>query len=807
MKVLLVEDNLIDREVLKHILEHYGCVVTEAEGGIEGLKVLENYKPDIIVSDLLMPKMDGYEFLRQIRKDKKLREIPFVIYTGSYVGKEEEEFGIALGADAFLMKPMDAKGFWNEIQKILLGKSLGVKEVKEKLKEEDGEYFKKYAYIVAAKLEEKLQELEKAKAEIEKGKDFLDSIMDGIEEGVAVIDRDYTIITANRGFCKQIKRSLDDVVGKKCHSVSHNLEQPCFMYPEEGECAVKKCFETGLHSMAVHKHIDEGGNAVYIETNAYPFRSESGENISAIVTYIDITSKVILEKQLRETKERFEKLYDNVPDMLYSVDGRGIIIACNKVGAETLELSLEELIGIPYKKIIPDKFHSLYDEQFELLKRTGEVEIEIEYVLKSGKKIPVFVKAKAVYDDTGNFLFYDTVARNISERKIMEEQLRRSQKMEVIGQLAGGVAHDFNNILTAITGFATLLQIKMRKDDPLRGNVNEILASAERAAQVTNSLLTLSRKQVINLKPFNINGLILYLKKFITRLIPEDIELKFDLFPEELFVLADSGQIDQVLINMVTNARDAMPNGGELVISTQTSYIDEEFIKFYGFGKPGKYALINIFDTGTGMTQDIKNKIFDPFFTTKDIGKGTGLGLSIVYGIVTQHNGFIDVVSELERGTLFTIYLPVYEKKVEEDKDYKPDTYNLDLYKGNETVLIAEDDEGSRKFYRDILEEFGYKVITAEDGKEAVEMFINSQSEISLIILDVVLPKKNGREVFDEVKKIKPEIKSIFISGYTADVIHSKGILDETFLFLAKPISPIELLKKIRKVLNEQENH
>jgi CheY-like chemotaxis protein len=370
--------------------------------------------------------------------------------------------------------------------------------------------------------------------------------------------------------------------------------------------------------------------------------------------------------------------------------------------------------------------------------------------------------------------------------------------MEAIGQLAGSIAHDFNNILTAIIGYGTLLNIETTTNDIQRSYVTQMLTAAERATSLTQALLAFSRKQIINPKPVNLNEIIMGVKNLLSRLIGEDIELSIFLADKDLTVMADTSQMEQVFMNLATNARDAMPDGGRLTISTDTVELNNEFIHAHGYGKPGSYGLISIEDSGCGMDEETKKRIFEPFFTTKEVGKGTGLGLSIVYGIINQHDGIISLYSHPGLGTTFKIYLPLTKSKIEEMRQADITI----LKRGTETILIAEDDVQVRQLTKEVLTGFGYKVIEAKDGVDAVKVFNEHMDEIQLLILDVIMPKKNGKEVYDEIKKVRPEIKSIFISGYTADMINKKGILEEGLNLFPKPILPDKLLRKVRDVLD-----
>jgi signal transduction histidine kinase/ActR/RegA family two-component response regulator len=415
---------------------------------------------------------------------------------------------------------------------------------------------------------------------------------------------------------------------------------------------------------------------------------------------------------------------------------------------------------------------------------------------------PVFVEVKSypMKDEAGEIASVIEIVVDVTERKKLEDQLRQAQKMEAIGTLAGGVAHDFNNILTAIIGYGNIVKMKMKPDDPQRVAMDQILASSDRAAHLTQGLLAFSRKQVINPRPIDLNAVVTSVEKLLMRLIGEDVELAVSLSATGLIVMADAGQFEQILMNLATNARDAMLNNGSLGITTQEVELTQDFVVAHGFAKPGKYALITVSDTGTGMDAAIRDKIFEPFFTTKEVGKGTGLGLSIVYGIVKQHNGYINVYSEPGKGTTFKLYFPLI---VTEAAEAKTEALIMPTG-GTETILVAEDDENVRKLVWDVLTGFGYRMIEAVDGQDAVEKYTARAKEIDMLLLDVIMPKKSGKEVYDAVKAIRPDAIALFMSGYTADIISKKGMFEEGVEFLSKPVSPFDLLRKIRELLDKR---
>ena len=365
------------------------------------------------------------------------------------------------------------------------------------------------------------------------------------------------------------------------------------------------------------------------------------------------------------------------------------------------------------------------------------------------------------------------VGRNVSERKKLEEQLLQAQKMEVVGQLAGGIAHDFNNILSAIMGYGSLLQIKMGKDFPFIKYVDEIMKSAERAAQLTASLLAFSRKQHIILRPIDLNDLVRDIHKLLSRIIGEDIELELKLSDYPLIIMGDKVQIEHAVINIATNARDAMPDGGRMTIMARRHRHGEDFINIHGIRNRGDFALLSIADNGTGMDDASKEKIFEPFFTTKEVGKGTGLGLSMVYGTIKQHKGYIDVESFPGEGTAFNIYLPMSESNKETNQQEPPVPQSSP--NASEIILLVEDEGPVRQIMREILEQTGYRVIEAVDGEHALRELQQHRDAIHLLITDIIMPKMDGLTLCQKARAIKPGLKSLFISGYHDKILDSKG--------------------------------
>lgn len=397
--------------------------------------------------------------------------------------------------------------------------------------------------------------------------------------------------------------------------------------------------------------------------------------------------------------------------------------------------------------------------------------------------------------------FQDITEQKIAQedRKKLHTQLLQAQKMEAIGQLAGGVAHDFNNLLTAIIGCSQLILSKVPADSPVSHFAEMIYDAGESAAVLTQSLLAFSRKQILNTKAVDICEIVKGFEKMLRRIIKENIDFITAVPENALVAMADKGQIEQVLMNFVTNANDAMPHGGTLQITVSRFFMDETYVSAHGYGAVGGYALLSVTDTGCGMDKETQKKIFEPFFTTKEVGKGTGLGLAIIYGIIKQHNGYINCYSELGKGTTFRVYLPlmVLEKKEEADS-----IETTPLPRGKETILLVEDDEIVRKMHRIILEDAGYTVITAKDGDEALVKFEQHSASIQLLATDVIMPKRNGHSVYLKIKQVDPDMKVVFLSGYTKDVVLQSGILDGVYDFIQKPVKPGDLLRKVRSIID-----
>lgn len=441
-----------------------------------------------------------------------------------------------------------------------------------------------------------------------------------------------------------------------------------------------------------------------------------------------------------------------------------------------------------------------YRQLWETILSGGEWRGEFHNRKKNGDLYWEQALIAPIRDSNHAITHFIAIKEDITERKQLEGQLQHAQKMDAIGQLAGGIAHDFNNILTAIVGYASIMQLKLPDGSPLKKNAEQITATAERGASLTQGLLAFSRKQALNPVVVDLNEIINRVHQLLLRLISEDIHLEINLECKGLPVLADSGQMEQVLMNLATNARDAIRQGGAITITTEAVTLDSDFVLARGFGTPGRYALMTFTDSGVGMEADIMEHIFEPFYTTKEMGKGTGLGLSIVYGIIKKHNGFILCHSTTGLGTIFQIYLPLLDSIPAEAKEKVAE--KVEDVHGRGYILLVEDNESTRVLGREILEEFGYSVLEAVDGEDALDKFRDQCVRIGLVILDVILPKMNGREVCDAIRNVDPNMRILFCSGYSREVVVGQGVMEEGMNYLSKPFTPKELLMKIREVLD-----
>jgi len=506
----------------------------------------------------------------------------------------------------------------------------------------------------------------------------------------------------------------------------------------------------------------------------------------------------IASATLEQSEHRFWNTFEQTPVGIAHMTPEGRFMLVNQRFGAIVGYAPDRLLARTIQSIIhPDDLNE-FQEHVQLLLE-GKIprhHAELRYCREDGSSVWTNLTLSLVRSAAGLPDFLIGVVEDSTERRNLEEQLHQSQKMESIGALAGGVAHDFNNILTVIIGNAALMQMNMESKSPLMAYLQQMLDASERASQLTRGLLAFSRKHAVTLVPVDFNGILHDIRKLLLMVIGEGHDLVIAPCPEKLTVLADVGQLEQVLMNLAVNAHDAIPESGRIIISTSSEMVDQVLAAAAGIS-PGHYATIMFSDNGCGIAKEHQERIFEPFFTTKAEGKGTGLGLSIVYGIIRQHNGHIKVYSEPGYGTTFKIYLPltrVAQTEVLENAQLFP--------RGTETILVAEDDDSVRNIVVGILEAYGYRTIVAVAGDDAVEKFKQNQDRISLAFLDAIMPRKNGWQVYEEIERIRPGTKILFTSGYTDEIIKKEKILAERAQILTKPVPPSLLLTKLREILD-----
>ncbi|MFH1758550.1 MAG: ATP-binding protein [Pseudomonadota bacterium] len=514
------------------------------------------------------------------------------------------------------------------------------------------------------------------------------------------------------------------------------------------------------------------------------------------------------EEALRESEERFRQIYDETPIGYHELDTGGRIIRVNRTELEMLGYPVEEMLGQPVWKFV------LEDETTRhvvMAKIAGDVSFhetfERTYWRKDGTTLPVLVKDRVIRDKGGRIIGIRSTVEDITERRRSEEALRKSeeqlrqwQKVEAIGRLAGGIAHDFNNLLMTIKGCSEILLQEYDAQDPRREEAEEIQKAAERATSLTRQLLAFGRRQILKPQVLNLNKVVANMNKMLQRVIGEDIQLLTVLEPKLGPVKVDPGQIEQVIMNLAVNARDAMPRGGKLTIETANVLLDEDYAQRHISVKPGSYVMLAVSDNGCGMDKETQSHLFEPFFTTKDKGKGTGLGLSTVYGIVKQSGGNIWAYSEVGQGTTFKIYLPMVIQAVKEK--YEPAERRRISTRGTETILVVEDEKAVRKMIRKTLQNKGYTVLEAQHGQDALDICEHYSGPIHLMVTDVVMPQMSGKELAEQLAPSRREMQVLYMSGYPDNSIVQHGVLEPGTEFLQKPFTLNTLEAKVRKLLD-----
>jgi CheY-like chemotaxis protein len=687
MKILIIDDNDQNQYMLRALLEGHKHQVIEAPNGKEALDLLTHEAVDLIISDILMPVMDGFALCREIKNSSTMLHIPFIIYTATYTGPQDETLAMELGADCFLIKPCEPD-------------------------------------IMLEKIAEVMERASKANP-----------------------DR-FTSGYSNEEVLKLYNERL-----------VRKLEQKMLQTEEE--------IQAHLQTLKALK------------------RSEELLNATQSISRIGGWEWDLAKQKMYWTKETF---------IIHDID------------EEAFQGESQDFIALSLK-CYPEIESNIIREAFENCIATGEpYELDAPFTTCKGRKLYIRTSGKAVKEN-GKIVKVLGYIQDVTEHKLAEleqnelkEQLRQAQKLESIGQLAGGVAHDFNNNLTVILGYSEEILYSLKSNDPLEHDIKEIVKAGHRALNLTQKLLTFSQKQVVQPQVIHLNSVILEMKQIVNRLIGEDIVIETDLAPDLFCIKADNNQLDQVTLNLIINARDAMPEGGTLTIATNNCLIDDSF-KHEQLSIPsGQYVKLIFKDTGCGMSKEVMDRIFEPFFTTKSKSKGTGLGLSIVYGIVKQFNGYIWVDSTPKAGTTFTI---LFEATEEKKTIYVEEPQILSIMGNGEHILLVDDDAHIRKMTHRMLSTMNYQVTLASSAEEALDLIQKQHLEPDLLITDVVMPGMNGKELTDKAKVLLPKTSFLYISGYTDNIINQYGVLDVGIPVIQKPFTKDVLSMHIRQQLNK----
>jgi len=808
MNALIVDDQEENRYLLETLLKGNGHDVQSVANGAEALERLKSGGIDLIVSDILMPVMDGFELCRKVKTDEGLRHIPFIVYTATYTGPRDEAFAIKIGADRFIQKPCEPDVFMEAIRDVMAS-ARRTDIASTPLQEE--EVLKLYSERLVRKLEQKMLQLEK---EVKRRQEAEETLRTNEQKYRLLADNTLDVIWAMGPdlVFTYVNPAIRDFTGHLPEEwIGSRLSEHC-----DAE-NLAKIVQVIAHEMV--KGPDGAGvilEAELFKKNREPIQIEIhgkvifDENSAPILvqgTARDISERKRSEKMLRESQEKYKSILDNIEDGYYEVDLAGNFTFFNHSTCRILGYSRSELMGMNNREYMDPENAGKVLQTFNRVFTTGESfrAVDWEIITKEGVKCHLDTSVSLVKDAKGNASGFRGIARDVTERKNAEkekirltEQLQQAQKLESIGRLAGGVAHDFNNLLSVILGYGEIVLEALSKDHPHHEPLEMIHQAGTRAKDLTRQLLAFSRKQVLEMQVVDVNHVVTGFEKLLRRMIGEDIQLNLALTAEPLTVKADTAQLEQVLMNLAVNARDAMPGGGILTIETAVVELDDAYAEKKPGVLPGSYAMIGVSDSGCGMAKDTLDRIFEPFFTTKDRDKGTGLGLATSYGIIKQHGGNIWVYSEPGEGTAFKIYLPLCAKedvvKALPAKLPSPVTRSA-------TILIVEDDPSVRKLAGVILAGHGYTVIESDDVTDAVAKAAALASPIHLVLTDVIMPRMKGPDVFAKIRENHPEANVLYMSGYTDNMIACHGVLNQRVQFIQKPFTAKGLLEKCYKAL------
>ena len=767
MRVLLVEDNPGDADLIIEMLDRdaaKGFEIVHVPRLASAAEVVGQGEIDLVLLDLGLPDSSGLDTVRNLRKCAK--EIPIVVLTGNQDS--------AVGAAAIDEGAQDyaVKGRLN-------GESL-------------------------ARMLRYAAQRHRATIQVHRSEEFLRATIDALHSNIAILDENGVILEVNEAW-KDFTRQNGGLIELTWQGVNYLNACRDGALGDKVAQGIRAVLNGEQSFYDVEYPCDSPTEIRWFRCTVTRFRWDGPPRV--VVAHEDITARVLNEQALRQTQGRLERAIRAGKVGLWEWDPVTGVAEYSKEWCEHLGCQPEALIGT-----IQDTVNRLHSD--DLVTSEGvwahpsqhlvpSYTLECRMRHEDGEYRSIICRMTMESDGDGNPLRVYGANVEITELRTLQYEFIQAQKMESIGRLAGGVAHDFNNLLSVIGGYSELALTSLEPGTPLRDDIHEIKLAADRASDLTRQLLAFSRRQVMRPEVICVNAVIGQSEKMLRRLIGEDINFEVHLDPGLSQVLADPGQIEQVLMNLAVNARDAMPSGGRLVVETHNEFVDEDFTRRHSDLDPGAFVRIIVSDTGSGMDERTLDRIFDPFFTTKEQGKGTGLGLAMVYGIIKQSGGLVWPYSELGKGTTFNIYLPMIEGQVAAILNAEqPETLKM----GTETILVAEDEPALRLLAHRSLSEAGYTVHTASNGMEALAIVLQGDEIIDLLLTDVIMPKMGGRELAEQLTARFPGLPVIFMSGYTDEAISHHGVLDHGVHLMNKPFTRAQLTQKIREVLDTVHN-
>jgi PAS domain S-box-containing protein len=810
--VLLVDDDQENLARLCGLVEDNGFSHASAAHGAEALVKARSSPPSAVVADLLMPIMDGYALLRQWKADPVLKSIPFLVYTATYTDTEDEQLAMDLGADAFICKFCEPGDLVARLRQ-LVGTVSATPPRRPAMLEEM--HVSAYNARLVRKLEAKTLQLHATNQallqEIAKRRELASAqvgVLNALAAHVALVDESGKITTVNeawRSFARENGLENSDYsVGKNYLEICEQATGSNSREARHAAGGIRAVLSGELQRFEIEYACHSPTRARWFRLQVNPLTE--GKLTGAVIKHVDVTEQREALIGFEQSEAQYLLLLNSTAEGIYRLDINGICTFCNPTAARLL--GYEDPMQLVGRSAHDHHHHSRADGTpfppsdcaLHRALTTGEgTHADNEWFFRAdGSRFPVECWSYPIVagpDISGTVVTF----LDISLRRDLEAQFLQSQKMEAVGRLAGGVAHDFNNALQIILTYAEMLEERLA-DDPLGFEHNrEILSAGRRAASLTRQLLTLSRKQIQRPSLLDLNAVVGSVESVLRRTIGEDIALTIDCSANLGTVEADRAKIEQVLFNLAINARDAMPSGGELLITTSTLDYAAAEAPTRAVMEPGNYVVLSVRDTGVGMDQTTAARIFEPFFTTKEPGKGTGLGLSTVYGIMKQSNGYVTVDSEPGQGAEFRLYFPMVAGEPEEVLKHVPPKGRL---RGLETVLLVEDEASLRSVVGNTLRTNGYVVLDAPDSNTAIELANGCESPIDLLLTDVILPGISGRDMAELLQISRPSMKVIYMSGYTDEFIAEHGIMDPTIVLLEKPFRMSTLLQNIREVLD-----